>query len=40
MLSTVTGGSPHDVSSEGKIPVGLQGRAGREVNALVLIVEK
>lgn len=33
------GGSPRDVSSDGKIPVGLQGRAGKEVNALGLIVK-
>ena len=39
-LGDEQGGSPHDVSSEGKIPVGLQGRAGKEVYALGLIVEK
>ena len=39
-LGDVKGGSPRDVSSEGKIPVGLQGRAGQEVNALGLIVGK
>lgn len=39
-LGDVKGGSPRDVSSEGKVPVGLQGRAGQEVNALGLIVGK
>ncbi len=39
-LGDEKGGSPRDVSSEGKIPLGLQGRAGKEVYALGLIVEK
>ncbi len=39
-LGDEKGGSPNDVSSDGKIPVGLQGRAGKEVYALGLIVEK
>ena len=39
-LGDQKGGSPRDVSSEGKIPVGLQGRAGKEVYGLGLIVEK
>jgi hypothetical protein len=39
-LGDQKGGSPRDVSSEGKIPQGLQGRAGKEVYALGLIVEK
>jgi hypothetical protein len=39
-LGDEKGGSPRDVSSDGKIPVGLQGRAGKEVYALGLIVEK
>jgi hypothetical protein len=39
-LGDENGGSPRDVSSDGKIPVGLQGRAGKEVNALGLIVGK
>lgn len=39
-LGDENGGSPRNVSSEGKVPVGLQGRAGREVNALGLIVEE
>jgi hypothetical protein len=39
-LGDVKGGSPRDVSSDGKIPVGLQGRSGQEVNALGLIVGK
>lgn len=39
-LGDEKGGSPRDVSSEGKIPVGLQGRAGKEVYGLGLIVEK
>ncbi len=34
------GGSRRDVSSDGKISVGLQGRAGKEVYGLGLIVEK
>jgi hypothetical protein len=38
-LGDEKGGSPRDVSSDGKIPVGLQGRAGKEVNALGLIVK-
>jgi hypothetical protein len=37
-LGDEKGGSPRDVSSDGKIPVGLQGRAGKEVYALGLIV--
>jgi hypothetical protein len=37
-LGDIKGGSPRDVSSEGKLPVGLHGRAGKEVNALGLIV--
>ena len=39
-LGDEKGGSPRDVSSEGKVPVGLQGRAGKEVYGLGLIVEK
>ena len=39
-LGDERGGSPRDVSSEGKIPVGLQGRAGKEVCGLGLIVEE
>lgn len=39
-LGDEKGGSPRDVSSEGKIPVGLQGRSGKEVNALGLIVKE
>jgi hypothetical protein len=39
-LGDEKGGTPRDVSSEGKIPVGLQGRAGKEVYGLGLIVEK
>ena len=39
-LGDEKGGSPRDVSSDGKIPVGLQGRAGKEVYGLGLIVEK
>jgi hypothetical protein len=39
-LGDEKGGSPRDVSSEGKLPVGLLGRAGKEVNALGLIVEE
>jgi hypothetical protein len=39
-LGDEKGGNPRDVSSEGKIPLGLQGRAGKEVYALGLIVEK
>lgn len=39
-LGDKRGGSPRDVSSEGKLPVGLQGRAGKEVNALGLIVRE
>jgi hypothetical protein len=39
-LGDTKGGNPRDVSSDGKIPVGLQGRAAREVNALGLIVKK
>ncbi len=38
-LGDAKGGSPRNVSSDGKIPVGLQGRAGKEINALGLIVE-
>lgn len=34
------GGSPKDAESDGKLPVGLQGRAGKEVNALGLILLK
>jgi hypothetical protein len=37
-LGDKEGGSPRDVSGDGKTPVGLQGRAGREINALGLIV--
>ena len=37
-LGDERGGSPNNVSSEGKVPVGLQGRAAKEVNALGLIV--
>ena len=39
-LGDEKGGNPRNVSSEGKIPVGLQGRAGKEVYGLGLIVEK
>ena len=39
-LGDKKGGTPRDVSSEGKIPLGLQGRAGKEVYALGLIVAK
>jgi hypothetical protein len=39
-LGDQQGGSPSDVSSEGKIPVGLQGRAGKEVYGLGLTVQK
>ena len=39
-LGDEKGGSPSDVSSDGKIPVGLQGRAGKEVYGLGLIVEE
>jgi hypothetical protein len=39
-LGDKKGGSPRDVSSEGKIPVGLQGRAGKEVFGLGLIVQE
>jgi hypothetical protein len=39
-LGDEKGGSPRNVSSNGKIPVGLQGRAGKEVYGLGLIVEK
>jgi hypothetical protein len=39
-LGDEKGGSPRDVSSDGKIPVGLQGRAGKEVYGLGLIVPK
>jgi hypothetical protein len=37
-LGDEKGGSPSDVSSNGKVPVGLQGRAGKEVFGLGLIV--
>ena len=37
-LGDEKGGSPRNVASDGKIPVGLQGRAAKEVNALGLIV--
>ncbi len=39
-LGDVKGGSPRDVSTEGKVPVGLQGRSGKEVKALGLIVRE
>lgn len=39
-LGDKKGGSPRDVSSEDQLPVGLQGRAGQEVNALGLIVKE
>jgi hypothetical protein len=39
-LGDKKGGSPADASTEGKLPVGLQGRAGKEVYGLGLIVEK
>ncbi|WP_143206274.1 hypothetical protein [Singulisphaera sp. GP187] len=39
-LGDRNGGSPKDVESDGSIPVGLQGRAGKEVNALGLILLK
>jgi hypothetical protein len=39
-LGDEKGGSPRDVSSGGKIPVGLQGRAGKEIYGLGLIVER
>lgn len=37
-LGDTRGGSPRNVSSDGKVPAGLQGRSGNEVNALGLIV--
>ena len=37
-LGDPKGGSPRNVTSDGKIPVGLQGRAAKEVNALGLII--
>jgi hypothetical protein len=39
-LGDENGGSPRDASSEGKLPLGLQGRAGKEVYALGLIVRE
>jgi hypothetical protein len=39
-LGDEKGGSPRDASSEGKLPLGLQGRAGKEVYALGLIVRE
>ncbi len=39
-LGDEKGGSPRNVSSDGKIPLGLQGRAGKEVYALGLIVRE
>ncbi len=39
-LGDEKGGNPRDVSSDGKIPVGLQGSAGKEVYGLGMIVEE
>ncbi len=38
-LGDERGGSPRNVESGGKVPVGLQGRSAKEVNALGLIVK-